>query len=154
MNSFVNPKKRSVLLPAGCKDLIDVLKGPKHRDSPPIPPWSDAITSIDASAVQRFVHLILELAQEDEATTLVVERASQTQGTGIKYRVKDVWYRLTPFPSHIRPSLVGELARMAGLDLEQFPSEGVMFTTGPNPFKWRVSIASPVGECVLTRLPT
>ena len=27
MNPFVNPKKRSVQLPKGCKDLVDVLRG-------------------------------------------------------------------------------------------------------------------------------
>ena len=160
MNPFVNPNKRSVLLPAGCNDLVDILNGPKNRDGlqaptrRQAPPRSDAITSIDKSVVERFVHLILQLAQEDEATTLVIEPISETQGTGIKLLVKDVWYRLTPFPSHIRPAVVAELARMAGLDPEQFPTEDVMFTTGPNPFKWRVSVEGPAGECVLTRLPT
>lgn len=31
MNPFVNPKKRSVQLPHGAKDLIDVLRGERHE---------------------------------------------------------------------------------------------------------------------------
>jgi len=43
MNPFVNPKKRGVSLPSGCKDLIDVLQ---RRESG------------HDSAVRRFIHLV------------------------------------------------------------------------------------------------
>jgi hypothetical protein len=35
MNPFVDPKKRSISLPGGCKDLADVLKRsePRHDDA-------------------------------------------------------------------------------------------------------------------------
>jgi len=32
MNPFVNPKKRDILLPSGCKDLMDVLQLSKRED--------------------------------------------------------------------------------------------------------------------------
>jgi hypothetical protein len=35
MNPFVNAKNRSVFLPSGCKDLIDVLNRPSRRGEDP-----------------------------------------------------------------------------------------------------------------------
>ncbi len=36
MNSFVNPKKRSIELPKGAKDLIDVLRKCEYCDAPAV----------------------------------------------------------------------------------------------------------------------
>ena len=36
MNPFVNPMKRSILLPGGCKDLADVLRLPARETGDPV----------------------------------------------------------------------------------------------------------------------
>lgn len=73
MNPFVNPKKRSISLPAGCKDLADMLGRPQLAAKNPI---------------RRFITLVLMQAEADRATELVVGVASEgSEGTPIKYKV-------------------------------------------------------------------
>jgi type II secretory ATPase GspE/PulE/Tfp pilus assembly ATPase PilB-like protein len=111
MNPFINPKKRSISLPSGCKDLIDVLRRREGEDD---------------RAVRRFIHLVLFQAQQDDATELVIGVTPTNGDTPIRYKVGDAWYDMSPFPAHIRRDVVAELAQMAGLPLGQFPSEGVL----------------------------
>jgi type II secretory ATPase GspE/PulE/Tfp pilus assembly ATPase PilB-like protein len=138
MNPFVNPKKRSISLPSGCKDLVDVLKRSESKHD---------------GAIRRFIHLVLFQAQQDQATELVIRVATPSGGTPIRYKVEDTWYDLSPFPSHIRPDVVSELARMAKLPAGQFPNEGVLdVTLGDVRLRWTVGMTSADAECMLVRV--
>jgi hypothetical protein len=138
MNHFVNPKKRGVSLPSGCKDLIDVLQ---RREKGHV------------SAVRRFIHLVLFQAQQDHATELVLGATSASGDTPIRYKVEGAWYDMSPFPSHIRPDVIAELARMARLPVGQFPNEGVLDVTfGDVRLRWTVGMTTADGECMLVRV--
>jgi len=138
MNPFVNPKKRSISLPSGCKDLIDVLQRPDSKHE---------------GAVRRFIHLVLLQAQQDAATELIIGTAAISGGTSIRYKVAATWYDMSPFPSHIRRDGIAELSRMARLPVGQFPSEGVLdITFGHVRLRWIVRMTNPDAECMLTRV--
>jgi len=138
MNPFVNPKKRSVSLPSGCKDLIDVLQRPDSEHE---------------SAIRRFIHLVLLQAQQDSATQLVIGVTPTSGGTPIRYKVEDTWYDMSPFPSHVRRAVIAELSRMARLPIDEFPNEGVLDVTfGDVRLRWIVGMTSADAECMLTRV--
>jgi type II secretory ATPase GspE/PulE/Tfp pilus assembly ATPase PilB-like protein len=137
MNPFVNPKKRSISLPSGCKDLVDVLKRSESKHD---------------SAIRRFIHLVLLQAQQDEATELVIGATPASGDTPIRYKFQETWYDLSPFPSHIRPDIVSELARMAKFPEGEFPNEGVLdMSFGDVQLRWIVGMTSAEGECMLVR---
>src|ERR1041385_817153 len=128
MNPFVNPKKRGVSLPSGCKDLIDVLQ---RRESG------------DDNAVRRFIHLVLFQAQQDQATELVIGATPASGDTPIRYKVEDTWYDLSPFPSRIRPDVISELIRMARFHAGCIPGEGVLDESfGDVRLRWIVAMRS------------
>jgi type II secretory ATPase GspE/PulE/Tfp pilus assembly ATPase PilB-like protein len=138
MNPFVNPKKRSVSLPNGCKDLADVLgRTPLTTTSP----------------IRRFITLLLVQAQQDGASELIVGvAAAGGTGTPIRYKVEGCWHDMSPFPSHIRARVVSELGSMAGLRRGHYPKDGVLSVPLPSMrLTWRVQIASRGAECVLTK---
>jgi hypothetical protein len=138
MNPFVNPNKRSISLPKGCKDLIDVLQPP---------------CQVEEDAVHRFIMLLLFQAQQDCATELVIGPATR-KGTPIKYKVEDAWHEMGPFPSRIRPAVVAELARMAAFPEGAFPKEGPLYgVLGSVVLQWKVRITDAEGDCVLTPVP-
>ena len=138
MNPFVNPKKRSVSLPSGCKDLIDVLQ---RRESG------------HDSAVRRFIHLVLFQAQQDQATELVIGAAPTSGDTPIRYKVGNAWYDVSPFPSHIRPDVISELVRMARFHTGRIPNEGVLDESfGDVRLRWTVAMTSADGDCKLVRV--
>ncbi len=136
MNPFVNLKKRSISLPPGCKDLIDVLNQPTE----------------DKEAIWRFVRLLLFIVQQERATEWVIGAATD-EGTAFKYKVDGVWYENTPFPSHIRPAVVAELGRLAKVPERQFPKAGVLsMPLAGVEVKWRLQVTTEAGDCVLTRV--
>lgn len=136
MNPFVNLKQRSISLPPGCKDLIDVLNGPIGNKD----------------AVWRFVRLLLFIVQQERASEWVIGTATD-DGTPFKYKVDGVWYENTPFPSHIRPAVMAELARLAKMPAGNFPKEGVLsMPLAGAEVKWRLQITTEAGDCVLTRV--
>jgi hypothetical protein len=138
MNPFVNPKKRSISLPSGCKDLLDVLR---HRELG------------DGNAVRRFIHLLLFQAQQDQATELVVGTALPIEDTPVRYKIGDSWYDMSPFPSLIRAEVVAELARMAKLPVGQFPNEGTLDVSFGNVrLRWIVRITGIDEDCTLVRV--
>src|SRR5215207_5029631 len=96
MNPFVNPNKRSISLPKGCKDLADVLPRAECKHDDPI---------------RRFLLLVLAQAQLDGATELVIGALAPCGDASIRYQIAGTWHDLPPFPSHIRPSLIAQLAR-------------------------------------------
>ena len=136
MNPFVNPNKRSIALPKGCKDLIDVLQPPSQ---------------VEEDAIHRFILLLLFQAQQDCATELVIGPATR-KGTPIMYKVEDAWHEMRPFPSRIRPAVVAELGRMAAFREGPFPKEGPLSGVfGSEVLRWKVRITEAEGDCVLTR---
>jgi hypothetical protein len=137
MNPFVNPKKRGITLPSGCKDLVDVLKRSESKQG---------------GAVRRFIHLVLFQAQQDQATDLIVGVASPA-GTPIRYKVGDAWYDLSPFPSHIRADFVSEVVRMAKFPAGQIPGGGVLdISFGEVRLRWVVAMTRAEGECTFVRI--
>lgn len=143
MNPFVNPKKRSISLPTGCKDLMDVLKRLESKSSGAIP----------AIKFRQFINVILFQAKQDRATELVIGIARPSGGTPIRYKVENVWHDLGPFPSHIRPDVISELFQMAKMPAGQFPNEGILDVTfGDVRLKWTVRMTSADSECMLVRI--
>src|SRR5215471_6570836 len=135
MNPFVNPKKRSISLPTGCKDLVDVLRRPKRSNFNP---------------VRQFLTLVLMEAHQ--ASQLVIGPEPEI-GTlpKIRYKVGETWHEI-PYDSEARPSLIAEVQHMAGVPSSQFPSEGtVSLRLETLRLRWKVRIVSPEGECTLTR---
>jgi len=105
------------------------------------------------SAVRRFIHFVLFQAQQGYATELVIGATPPSGDTPIRYQVEGTWYDLSPFPSHIRPDVIAELARMAGFPVGQFPNEGVLDATfGDVQLRWTVGMTSADGECMLARV--
>jgi type II secretory ATPase GspE/PulE/Tfp pilus assembly ATPase PilB-like protein len=138
MNPFVNPKKRSISLPNGCKDLVDVLKRSESKHD---------------GAIRRFIHLVLVQAQQDQATELVIGVASPSGGTPIRYKIEDAWYDMSPFPSHVRPDVISELVRMAKFHAGEIPGEGVLDEIcGDVRLRWIIAMTSADGECMLVRV--
>jgi hypothetical protein len=134
MNPFVDPKKRSVSLPRGCKDLADVLERPKHNKFNP---------------VRQFLTLLLMEARQASQLVIGPEPEIGALPT-IKYKVGDTWHEF-PYASEARPSLIAELQHMAGLPTSQFPSEGALsLRLETIQLKWKVQIVSPDSECLLT----
>jgi hypothetical protein len=135
MNPFVNLKKRGISLPAGCKDLADVLKLPERRND---------------HAIKKFIRLILLQAQHDHATKLTIGIAAENGETPIGYETEGKWYDLAPIPSPLRPTLVAALLEMAQLPAASFPCEGTLKVNFQNVrLQWKVSITSADEECLL-----
>jgi hypothetical protein len=139
MNPFVNPNNRSISLPQGCKDLIDVLQGP----SPPDIGREEAI--------RRLIRAILFEAQKEGARELFIGPAS-SKGIPIRYKVEGTWYEMHPFPSRIRPAVVAELGSMAGFPEGPFPKEGLLSEVSESVLlQWRIRITEAEGDCEFTR---
>lgn len=140
MNPFVNPKKRSITLPNGCKDLADVFKRSEPKQK---------------KQVNQFIRLLLFQAAQDRAAELVISVALPKGGTPIRYKMEDGWHDLEPFPSHIRPAVISELARMVKFPAGQVSGEGVLdLGFGDRQPKWMVTITSANAECRLVRIQT
>ena len=119
------------------KHFLDIFKrsNPEHDD-----------------AIRRFVRLLLFQAQQDGAIELIVGRASP-KGVPMKYKSKNAWHELPPFPSHIRPDVVSELLRMAHFPAGHFPGEGVLEERfGDVQLRWIVAMTDAEGECRLKRI--
>lgn len=135
MNPFVNPRKRSISLPEGCKDLVDVLNHPKRYK---------------ADAFRRFLWLVLLQAREDCAIELVI-RSAEGKETPINYKIDGTWYAMSRFPSCIRPGVVDELARLANLPEGPFPKEGVLVVdAGETQLQWKVVVRGAAAACLFT----
>ncbi|HWX18440.1 MAG TPA: hypothetical protein VN578_00910 [Candidatus Binatia bacterium] len=139
MNPFVNPKKRSILLPSGCKDLADVLRLPTPKSGDPI---------------QTFIRTMLLRAEECRASEMVVGTTMVHEGEcSVTQRIAFTWHHVSTIPSGFRSRVVEELLRMAALHAGQFPSEGPLYVQlKRRQLKWNVQMAGPDAECVLTPL--
>jgi hypothetical protein len=144
MNTFVNPKKRSVSLPSGCTDLVEVI----------------GLSERNAKAGRRlclrwFIHSLLYHVQQTGVTELVIAGESPEAGKQIKAKFGGEWRNL-PVPGadgHYRSEMVAELARMAKLPEREFPSEGVLNEVFQLVhLRWTVAMSSADGDCRLTRV--
>jgi hypothetical protein len=139
MNPFVNPNKRSITLPAGFKDLIDVLNQKENE--------KDA----EDEAIRRFIYVLLFQAKQDHATELVIGKALPSGKTPIRYKVKQTWHELAPFPSHIRPNVISELGKMAKFAIGQIAGQGAfdLCFGRSSRTRWVVEMAGADDECRL-----
>ena len=139
MNPFINLNKRSISLPPGCKDLIDVLNRPKLTNQ---------------NHNRRFINLILMRAHQDGATELVIGVPPADRADfSIKYKVANSWYDFAPFSAKIRQDVVKELQNMAGLAGGTFPLDGVVSVQlTKTRLRWKIRMTAPDAECQLTRL--
>jgi hypothetical protein len=137
MNSFVNLKKRSILLPSGCKDLADFLRLP-------------------ASAAGDYVHVfIYELFLEAEgahASEIVI--AAPILGDGecfIMQRVNGTFQSVSTIIAAFRAGILERLLRMADIPAATFPARGVAtLQLKHRQLKWNLHIESAGGDCRLT----
>jgi hypothetical protein len=146
VSEFVNPNKRSFLLPDGCKDLIDLWQPPKNQ-------WLPEFKSEDM--LRSILRVVLFKAQDEQATEIVIGVPSASGDLPIRYKVADGWYDIgiCPFPSGIREELLAKLVDMAHLPDGPFPKQGVLdITVGVVRLHWIVSLASAGGLCTLVRV--
>ena len=140
MNPFTNPKKRSISLPKGCNELVDVLKRRQRErgDKKGV-----------CLPVMRFISLVLFQTQQDHATEVVIGPAGG-EATPIRYKVDGTWYDMAPLPSDIRSQVVTGLEQMAGMAPGPFPKEGVLFAgISGKLLEWKVRITNADADCVI-----
>jgi hypothetical protein len=138
MNPFVNPKKRGILLPSGCKDLADVLRLPTPKSGDPI---------------RAFLRMVLLRAEERRATAVVIGVAPvHDADCAVTEKIGGTWYHVSDIPSGFRSRLVADLLRTATLPEGQFPCEGLLcLQLKKRQLKWKVQMETPDGECILSR---
>ena len=149
------PRRRSERKPAA-QVAVEVHR---HRRLTPVVelPWTVRIMDPllnpqQAEEIRRFIHLLLFQVQQDQATELVIGNSSPN-GVTIKCKIDGTWRELPRFPSHLRPDVVSELARMAHFHSGQIPGRGVLDERlGHIRLRWIVTIASADGDCVLKRI--
>lgn len=160
MNPFVNPNKRDVSLPDGCKDLIDVIRSsqPQLSEISEIPEGivksllQHAQNQFNDHKILTFIVFVLFQTQQDLATELIIGPA-QPKGTPIKYKAGGIWQDMGPLSSDIRHDIISELTRLAKFPAGETVGEGVLdLTISKMQLKWNVVIASENGECKLTRI--
>jgi hypothetical protein len=137
MNPFVNPKKRSVLLPSGCKDLADVLRLPARETGDP---------------VQIFIREMLLQAEGVQATEVLIGASMVHDGEStITQRINGTFYHVSTVPAGFRSGIVAQLLRMAGLPEASFPVHGVAsLQLKRRQLKWTIQIESAEADCQLT----
>lgn len=137
MNPFVNPNKRSILLPSGCKDLAEVLRLPARETSDP---------------VQIFIREMLLQAEGVGAIEILIGAPVVHDGEcNITQRITGRFYHLSTIPAGFRSSIVAELLRMSGLPSSSFPARGLaVLQLKRRQVRWKLQIETPEGECQLT----
>ena len=137
MNPFVNPKKRGISLPSGCKDLADVLRLPDRETSDP---------------VQIFIRVMLLQAEGVGATEILVGAPMIHDGeTTIMQRINGRFYHVSTIPAGFRSSIVVQLLRMAGLPEAHFPAQGLAtLQLKRRQLRWKLQIESADADCQLT----
>ncbi len=137
MNPFVNPRKRSVLLPSGCKDLADVLRLRARETGDP---------------AEIFVREMLLQAEDVGATEILIGAPVVHDGEcTITQRITGRFYHVSAIPGGFRSGIVAELLRMSGLPRSHFPTQGVaILQLKRRRLRWKVQIETAEGECQVT----
>jgi hypothetical protein len=138
MNPFINPKKRSILLPSGCKDLADVLRLPARSTGDP---------------VQIFIREMLLQAEGVQASEILMDAPMSHDGEcTITQRIDGTFYHVSTVPAAFRPSILAHLLRLAGLPEATFPVNGVAtLQLKHRELKWNLQIDSADAECTSPR---
>jgi len=106
------------------------------------------------AAVEKFIHLLLGQAFDDQATELVLGGDADADGNSvpIRYKVGGVWYDMNPFPESVRQNLVDRLWQMAGLSADGGYPRQAVFEAGLSgrQVEWRLEMKSIDGAMVLT----
>jgi len=148
MNPFINPNKRDVTLPAGCKDLIDVLGKPEPKPEPETASRINAALRF-AMQIPRVVRSMFFEAQRLGATKIVIGRDITTP---IRCRVQDKWQDMGPFSYCPRFGLIRKLAEMAKFPAGQIVGSGLLQVQFVSPdLSWILTITSAKGDCMLVR---
>src|SRR5262245_15624641 len=137
MNPFVNPKRRSILLPSGCKDLADALRLPARETDDP---------------VQIFIREMLLQAEGVEATEILIAAPTIHDGEcTITQRIDGTSYHVSTVPADFRSSILAHLLRMAGLSKPGFPVDAVAtLQLKWRQSKWNLQIDSADADCQIT----
>ena len=138
MNPFVNPNKRSINLPSGCKDLGDVLKLQRGEAENPI---------------LTFVRLMLLQAENMRASQVIIGPVMVPDGECIvNLRVKGALSFFSNIPADFRSGIVAVLLGLAKLPQNQFPADGVVrLELKRRELRWRIEIEKADAECVLNQ---
>ncbi|MGA2557343.1 MAG: hypothetical protein ABSG04_13820 [Verrucomicrobiota bacterium] len=106
------------------------------------------------AAVERFIHLLLAQAFDDQATELVLGGDADADGISvpIRYKVGGVWHNMNPFPQSVRQHVVDRLWQMAGLSAEGGYPKQAVFEAGLSgrQVEWRLEMKSIDSAMVLT----
>ena len=111
-------------------------------------------------AIRHFVGLILQRAQRDGATEVVIGPA-ETKAVAVRYKVERTWREIegagheTPaMPSFDMRDVVSELTRLARLPEGPFPKAAVRSVSfeGDAEVRWKVEVKGTETDCVFTRL--
>jgi hypothetical protein len=100
--------------------------------------------------------LVLYQATQDRATEIQfgVDSDCPPNHLGLRYKIDEKWYDMSPYPQHIHRGLESCLCEMSGCPEDSvFPLEGVI--EGPCfdlDLKWQVRIEGPKIPYTLTRL--
>ena len=137
MNPFIDPKKRSILLPGGCKDLAELLRLPVRGTGDPVAVFIRE-TLLQAEGVGASEVLIgAPMIHEGECT--------------ITQRINGHWHHVSTVSADFRFSILAALLRMADSAQANFPSQGVAtLKLKRRQLKWRIQIESPDADCILT----
>jgi hypothetical protein len=137
MNPFVNPKKRSILLPNSCKDLADVLRLTARETGDP---------------VQIFIREMLLQAAGVQASEILIDAPTIHDGEcTITQRIDGTFYHVSTVPAGFRSSILAHLLRLAGLPDATFPVHRVAtLQLKHRRLKWDLQIDSADAECHIT----
>jgi hypothetical protein len=134
-NPFMNHKTtRFVSFREACQDLADALR-------------SNEATSDSA---KMFILLLFGHARSRHTSQVVIGAAPAfiiTETTPDNHR------HVSTYPPELRAPVISELIRMAGMTEGAFPKEGSVFVQRQSEqYRWKIRLAGPDHECVLTPL--
>lgn len=98
-----------------------------------------------------FVYVVLIDVYHANATELAIGVPKEQDGDApLRCKVEGTW-RETRIPSYLRPRIIAEVQRLAGLPQSQFPCKGTFIVRlESKQFKWMVQVESAEADCILT----
>jgi type II secretory ATPase GspE/PulE/Tfp pilus assembly ATPase PilB-like protein len=142
MDPFINLRGSGFLLPAGCKDLVDVLRLRAARARETRDP------------VETFVRELLLRAEAVGATEILIDAPMIHDGDcSITQRIHGTLHHVSTIRAGFRGDVVAKLLRMTGLTEPNFPVHAaVVPQLKRRHLKWKLGIESPDAICQLAPL--
>jgi len=110
MSADANQYERGILLPSGCKDLIDVLRLPQSKAADP---------------VRTFIHNALQRAERVHASQVIISAPMVNDADCyVTRRVSFDRCFDSTIAASLRSRVIAELLRLADVPDGQFPAEG------------------------------